>query len=102
MRHRRVPDSLLDEQYERIESLILDLQLGISSVRRANGCLDLETVRDIRARAAETLAQADARSAEISADSWQRKQLGERRRDLTVLLQEPAPIELLARSLRVG
>jgi hypothetical protein len=102
MRHARALDQLDDEHYARVEAIILDLQLSISSVKRANGCLDLETVRNIRARAAETLAHADFRVAELRADLWQTRRLGERRRDLTLLLQEPAPIENLARSLRVG
>lgn len=102
MRHARVHDKLIDEQYARVESVILDLQLSISSVRRANSCLDLQTVRSIRARAAETLAQAERRVAKLSAESWQTRRLGERRRTLTLLLQEPAPIEDLARCLRVG
>jgi hypothetical protein len=102
MRHAHVLDELTDDQYARVESVILDLQLSISSVKRANGCLDLPTVRNIRARAAETLAQADVRVADLHTDLWQRRRLGERRRDLTLLLQEPAPIEHLARSLRVG
>lgn len=102
MRHARAPDHMSDDQYARVESVLLDLQLSISSVRRANSCLDLETVRSIRARAAETLAHAERRLGRLRAESWQARRLSERRRDLDLLLREAAPIELLARSLRVG
>ena len=102
MRHAHVFEQPIDEQYARVESVLLDLQLSISSVRRANSCLDLETVRDIRARAAETLARAERRLVALRAESWQTRRLRERQRALSLLLQEPAPIEHLARSLRVG
>jgi hypothetical protein len=102
MRHARVHNKSIDDEYARVESAILDLQLSISSVRRANVCLDLHTVRAVRTRAAETLAQFDVRLTKLHTEAWQKKRLGERQRTLTLLLQEPAPIEDLARFLRVG
>ena len=92
-----------DEQhYAHIESLILDLQLSVSSVRRANACLDLDIVRRIRARASATLERVELRLPEAQPDPLQARRLAERRRALTLLLREPAPIEQLARCLRVG
>jgi hypothetical protein len=102
MRHARVHDHSADDQYARVESAILDLQLSIASVRRANVCLDLHTVRAVRTRAAETLAQVELRLTNLHTETWQKRRLGERRRTLALLLEEPAPIEHLARSLRVG
>ncbi len=86
----------------RVEAAILDLQLSISSVRRANVCLDLHTVRAGAREAAETLAQVELRLTKLHTEAWQKRRLGDRHRTLTLLLQEPAPIEHLARSLRVG
>jgi len=89
-------------EYARVESLILDLQLSISSVRRANGCLDLETVQGIRGRAGRTLQKADQMLKRFHADPSQARRLAERREALVALLSEPAPIENLAQTLRVG
>jgi len=91
-----------DQQYARVESMILDLQLGISSVSRANGCLDLDTVRQIRARAAKTLDGVETTLSQFHPDTWQKQRVTERRRTLTQLLREPAPIERMASSMRVG
>jgi hypothetical protein len=91
-----------ERQYARVEWIILDLQLGISSVSRANGCLDLDTVRQIRAGAAESLRNADRLLAQFSAEPSQAQRLADRRRSLAKLLGEPAPIERLARTLHVG
>jgi hypothetical protein len=90
------------QRYACVESLILDLQLSLSSVRRANGCLDLDTVRRIRAYAFETLERVDLRMARTPPDPQQARRISERRRALTQLLHEPAPIEQLARTLHVG
>jgi hypothetical protein len=92
----------VEQQYARVESVILDLQLGISSVSRANGCLDLDTVRQIRARAAKTLDGIDTRLAQFCPDTWQKQRVTDRRRTLAQLLREPAPIERMAQSMRVG
>lgn len=92
-----------DEQnYARVESIILDLQLSIASVGRANGCLDLDTVQRIRAHAAATLGNSTSTLKQIRTDAVQAQRVAERRRALERLLREPAPIENLARSLHVG
>jgi hypothetical protein len=91
-----------NEQYARVESVILDLQLSISSVRRANGCLDLDTVQGIRGRAGRTLRNADRILSRFRADPSQARRVAERRGALVALLSEPAPIEHLAQTLRVG
>jgi hypothetical protein len=97
------PHQLTDEQlYARAESMILDLQLGISSVTRANRCLDLDTVRRIRAQAAKTLGRIDTMLAQSRIDVRQARAMSERRQALSRILHEPAPIEQLARTLRVG
>jgi hypothetical protein len=103
MRHAPAIHQLDDERhYARVESIILDLQLSIASVRRANGCLDLETVRRIRAHAAETLGHAESTLAQFRPYPSQTQRVADKRRALCLLLREPAPIEHLARSLRVG
>lgn len=104
MQRPRAPHhQLTDEQlYARVEWMILDLQLGISSVTRANRCLDLDTVRRVRAQAAKTLEGIDAMLARAHVDSSQAKTVAERRQALSRMLREPAPIEQLARTLRVG
>jgi len=91
-----------EQHYARVEWTILDLQLSISSVHRANGCLDLGTVRQIRASAAETLRNADTILARYHAEPAQAQRIAERRSSLAMLLTEPAPIERLARTMRVG
>src|SRR5690349_23405347 len=91
----------VEQHYARVESVIIDLQLGISSVSRANACLDLDTVRQIRARAAKTLDGIDTRLAQFQPDTWQKQRVTERRRALSQLLREPAPIERVAQSMRV-
>lgn len=91
-----------EQHYARVEEIILDLQLSISSVHRANGCLDLGTVRQIRAGAAETLRNADAILTRYRAEPAQAQRIAERRSSLAMLLTEPAPIERLARTMRVG
>jgi hypothetical protein len=103
MRASRAIHEPADEQhYARIESFILDLQLSVSSVRRANTCLDLDIVRRIRARASATLERVELRLTQAQPDPLQARRLAERRRALAQLLREPAPIEQLARSLHVG
>lgn len=92
----------VEQHYARVESMIIDLQLGISSVSRANSCLDLDTVRQIRARATKTLNGVDVTLAQFQPDTWQKLRVTERRRALTQLLGEPAPIERMAESMRVG
>jgi hypothetical protein len=91
-----------EQHYARVEWIILDLQLSISSVRRANGCLDLGAVQHIRAGAAQTLRNADVILARYHAEPAQAQRIAERRRSLAMLLREPAPIENLARTMRVG
>ena len=101
--YRPAPRSSPDDRfYERVESMILDLQLSISSVTRANGCLDLDTVRQIRAHATQTLGTIDVMLARAPVDPWQAARVAERRRVLSRVLHEPAPIEQLARTLHVG
>ena len=105
MRDGRIQrDQITDQRhYARVEWVILDLQLGIASVRRANGCLDLGTVQQrTRARAAETLRNIDLILAQVRAEPSQAQRIAERRRSLDTLLRELAPIERLARTLRVG
>ena len=104
MRDGRIQrDQITDQRhYARVEWVILDLQLGIASVRRANGCLDLGTVQRTRARAAETLRNIDLILAQVRAEPSQAQRIAERRRSLDTLLRELAPIERLARTLRVG
>src|SRR5262245_22729312 len=89
MRHSRAPHEQPDgeQHYARVEAIILDLQLGISSVSRANGCLDLNTVRTIRARAARTLEHVDAVLVQSQPDTWQKLRVTERRRALMQLLR---------------
>lgn len=103
MQRSRSANDLIDEQqYARVESLILDVQLSVASVRRANACLDLETVQRIRADACETLKRVDSQMGRVRPEPVQARRLAERRRTLVSLLREPAPIEQLARSLHVG
>lgn len=98
--HReQIPDQ---HHYARVEWIILDLQLSIASVRRANGCLDFGTVRQTRAKAAETLKNVDRILTEVRAEPSQARRIAERQRSLDTLLREPSPIEHLARTLRVG
>jgi len=89
-------------RYARVEWLILDLQLGISSVRRADDCLDLETVRRTRLRAAATLRSADVLLAQLQVEPSQARRIAEQQQRLGALLRDPAPIERLARILRVA
>jgi hypothetical protein len=104
MRQERTHHDAFDyeQHYARVEWIILDLQLSISGVHRANGCLDLGTVRQIRAAAAETLRNADAILRRYQAEPSQAQRIAERRRSLAMLLEEPAPIERLARTMHVG
>jgi hypothetical protein len=99
---RAIHETSDGRHYAHVESLILDLQLSVSSVRRANGCLDLDIVRRIRAHASETLERVELRLTYAQPDPLQARRLAERRRALASLLREPAPIEQLARSLHVG
>jgi hypothetical protein len=101
--HQPALRPLTDERfYERVESIILDLQLSISSVTRANACLDLDTVRQIRAHASQTLGNIDETLAHAHVDPWQAERVAQRRKVLSQALREPAPIEQLARVLHVG
>lgn len=90
------------QHYARVEWAILDLQLSISSVKRANDCLDLDTVRQTRQRAAQTLNHSHQILEQFGAEPSQARRAARQRECLATLLQEPSPIEQLARTLRVG
>ena len=90
------------QHYARVEWAILDLQLSISSVWRANSCLDLDTVQRTRAKAAATLSHSDIILKKFGGEPSQLARAAEQRKRLAALLAEPAPIEQLARILRVA
>jgi hypothetical protein len=90
------------QHYARIEWAILDLQLSISSVKRANDCLDLDTVQRTRQRAAETLNHSHQILEKLGAEPAQARRAAKQRECLAMLLREPSPIEQLARTLHVG
>jgi hypothetical protein len=103
MRRSRLLNEVQSQQeYEQMEQLILNLELSIDSVRRANGCFDLQTVQSIRSRAMQTLAKVGRLPRQAGLPPEQAARMASHHRALNALLSEPAPVQRLARSMHVG